>query len=138
MNSAALLADAGYSLSGKHALPITCPSPLGGGLYHSPLVGATPFGLKIFEAVKRRLVSILVIAGALGLGAQSPLFLLSVLSETALSRPTIPLQTTLLDGVSTTAATQNLPGLGLIAVHSYEHMLDLNAEQYGGSHARCK
>ena len=92
MNSAALLADAGYSLSGKHALPITWPSPLEGGLHHSPLVGATPFGLENFEAVERCLVSILVIAGA----------------------------------------------LGLIAVHSHEHMLDLNAEQYGGSHARCK
>ena len=80
------------------------------------------------------LVSILLIAGALGIGSHSLSLLLSVLSETAASMPASPLQTALL---SITAAAHNVPGLGLIAAHSlshgHGHVLDLNAAWFAAA-----
>jgi divalent metal cation (Fe/Co/Zn/Cd) transporter len=95
-----------------------------------------PFGLAKFETVGTGLVSILLIAGALGIGSHSLSLLLSVLSETALSLPVGPLQTILL---SITGAAHNVPGLGLIAAHSHAHahahghVLDLNAAWFAAA-----
>ena len=97
-----------------------------------------PFGLAKFKTVGTGLVSILLIAGSLdiGIGSHSLSLLLSVLSETALSLPTGPLQTALL---SITAAAPNVPGLGLIAAHSHSHVhghghvLDLNAAWFAAA-----
>jgi len=93
-----------------------------------------PFGLAKFETVGTGIVSILLIAGALGIGSHSLSLLLSVLSETALSLPAGPLQTALL---STSAAAHNVPGLGLLAVHSHAHahahVLDMNAAWFAAA-----
>jgi divalent metal cation (Fe/Co/Zn/Cd) transporter len=84
-----------------------------------------PFGLAKFETVGTGLVSILLIAGAFGIGSHSLSLLLSALSETALTVPAGPLQTALLN---VTAAAHNVPGLGHIAhSHAHAHALDMNA-----------
>jgi divalent metal cation (Fe/Co/Zn/Cd) transporter len=93
-----------------------------------------PFGLAKFETVGTGLVSILLIAGALGIGSHSLSLLLTVLSETALSLSAGPMQTALL---SITAAAHNVPGLGLIAAHSHSHthghVLDMNAAWFAAA-----
>ena len=84
-----------------------------------------PYGLAKFETVGTGLVSLLLIAGALGIGSHSLVLLLSVLSETALTVPAGPLQTAMLN---VTAAAHSVPGLGHIAhSHGHAHALDLNA-----------
>ena len=95
-----------------------------------------PFGLAKFETVGTGVVSLLLIAGALGIGSHSLSLLLSVLSETALSLPAGPMQTALL---SITGAAHNVPGLGLIAAHSHAHahghghVLDMNAAWFAAA-----
>jgi divalent metal cation (Fe/Co/Zn/Cd) transporter len=93
-----------------------------------------PFGLAKFETVGTGLVSILLVAGALGIGSHSLSLLLTVLSETALSLSAGPMQTALL---SITAAAHNVPGLGLIAAHSHSHthghVLDMNAAWFAAA-----
>jgi len=131
MNSAALLADAGHSLSDLLGDFVVLFSWR---LSRRPPSRRYPFGLAKFETVGTGLVSILLLAGALGIGSHSLSLLLSVLSETALSMPASPLQTALL---SITAAAHNVPGLGLIAAHTHSHahghVLDLNAAWFAAA-----
>lgn len=98
-----------------------------------------PFGLAKFETVGTGVVSILLIAGALGIGSHSLSLLLSVLSETAQSLSEGPMQTALL---SISAAAHNVPGLGLIAAHAHSHahahaghghVLDMNAAWFAAA-----
>jgi divalent metal cation (Fe/Co/Zn/Cd) transporter len=94
-------------------------------LSRQPACRRYPFGLAKFETVGTGLVSILLIAGALGIGSHLLSLVLSVISETALSLPAGPLRTALLN---ISAAAHNVPGLGFIAAHSHAHahVLDLN------------
>ncbi|KAI0270362.1 cation efflux family-domain-containing protein [Russula aff. rugulosa BPL654] len=100
----------------------------------TPHTSTLPFGLAKFETVGTGLVSILLVAGALGIGSHSLSLLLTVLSETALSLSAGPMQTALL---SITAAAHNVPGLGLIAAHSHSHthghVLDMNAAWFAAA-----
>ncbi|KAF8492330.1 cation efflux family-domain-containing protein [Russula emetica] len=131
MNSAALLADAGHSLSDLLGDFVVLFSWR---LSRRPPSRRYPFGLAKFETVGTGIVSFLLIAGALGIGSHSLSLLLSVLSETALSLTAGPLQTALL---SITAAAHNVPGFGLIAAHSHGHahghVLDLNAAWFAAA-----
>ena len=77
-------------------------------LSRQPAVDATPPASQNLR-VCTGLVSILLFAGALGIGSYSLSHVLSVPSETALSLPAWPLQTALF---SITAAAHNVPGLG--------------------------
>ncbi|KAH8992847.1 mitochondrial iron ion transporter [Lactarius hatsudake] len=123
MNSAALLADAGHSLSdllGDFVVLFAWR------LSRRPPSRRYPFGLAKFETVGTGLVALLLIGGALGICAHSLSLLLSVLSETASSVAAGPLQTAL---INVTEAAHHIPALGQFA-HSHAHhahALDLNA-----------
>jgi len=123
MNSAALLADAGHSLSDLLGDFVVLFSWR---LSRRPPSRRYPFGLAKFETVGTGLVSILLLGAALGIGSHSLSLLFSVLSETAQSVPAGPLQTFLLN---LTAVVHNVPAIGHIA-HSHAHAplaLDPNA-----------
>ncbi|KAI9509499.1 cation efflux family-domain-containing protein [Russula earlei] len=120
MNSAALLADAGHSLSDLLGDFVVLFSWR---LSRRPPSRRYPFGLAKFETVGTGLVAILLLGAALGIGSHSLSLLFSVLSETAPSLPAGPLQTLLLN---LTALARNVPGMGHIA-HSHAHALDPNA-----------
>ncbi|KAH8994020.1 CDF-like metal transporter [Lactarius akahatsu] len=123
MNSAALLADAGHSLSdllGDFVVLFAWR------LSRRPPSRRYPFGLAKFETVGTGLVALLLIGGALGICAHSLSLLLSVLSETASSVAAGPLQTAL---INVTEAAHHIPAIGQFA-HSHAHhahALDLNA-----------
>nr|AMM70775.1 CDF metal transporter 4 [Russula atropurpurea] len=128
MNSAALLADAGHSLSDLLGDFVVLFSWR---LSRRPPSRRYPFGLAKFETVGTGIVSILLIAGAIGIGSHSLSLLLSVLSETAATVPAGPLQTALLN---VTAAAHHVPGLGHIAYsHAHAHALDMNAAWFAAA-----
>lgn len=123
MNSAALLADAGHSLSDLLGDFVVLFSWR---LSRRPPSRRYPFGLAKFETVGTGLVAVLLIGGALGICAHSLSLLLSVLSETASSVAAGPLQTAL---INVTEAAHHIPAIGQFA-HSHAHhahALDLNA-----------
>jgi len=129
MNSAALLADAGHSLSDLLGDFVVLFSWR---LSRRPPSQRYPFGLAKFETVGTGLVAILLLGGALGIGSHSLSLLLSALSDTALAVPAGPLQTALLN---VTAAAHNIPGIGHIG-HSHSHAahaLDMNAAWFAAA-----
>jgi cation diffusion facilitator family transporter len=120
MNSAALLADAGHSLSDLLGDFVVLFSWR---LSRRPPSRRYPFGLAKFETVGTGLVAVLLIGGALGICAHSLSLLLSVLSETASSVAAGPLQTAL---INVTEAARHIPAIGHSHAH-HAHPLDLNA-----------
>ncbi|KAI0305573.1 cation efflux family-domain-containing protein [Multifurca ochricompacta] len=130
MNSAALLADAGHSLSDLLGDFVVLFSWR---LSRRPPSRRYPFGLAKFETVGTGLVAILLIGGALGIGAHSLSLLFSALSEIALTVTAGPLQTALLN---VTAAAHNIPAIGQIAhshAHAHAHLLDPNAAWFAAA-----
>ncbi|KAN0128130.1 CDF metal transporter 4 [Lactarius tabidus] len=122
MNSAALLADAGHSLSDLLGDFVVLFSWR---LSRRPPSRRYPFGLAKFETVGTGMVAILLIGGALGICAHSLSLLLSVLSETAASVVPGPLQTAL---INVTGAAHHIPAIGQFAhSHHHAHALDMNA-----------
>ncbi|KAI0256128.1 cation efflux protein [Lactifluus subvellereus] len=130
MNSAALLADAGHSLSDLLGDFVVLFSWR---LSRRPPSRRYPFGLAKFETVGTGLVAVLLIGGGIGIGSHSLSLLLSVLSETASAVSPGPLQTALLN---VTAAMHNVPAIG----HSHAHAgaLDLNAAWFAAASVVAK
>ncbi|KAJ7770145.1 mitochondrial iron ion transporter [Mycena maculata] len=121
-HSAALIADAGHSLSDLlgDGVTLVCWR-----LSRKPPSEAYPFGFAKFETLGTTTVSLFLIGGALGLGFHSYHLLLTALSETASALPAGPLQE-LLTNMSTVAPSA--PSLGHGHSHSHSHdVLDPNA-----------
>ncbi|KAJ6625564.1 mitochondrial iron ion transporter [Mycena sp. CBHHK59/15] len=115
-HSAALVADAGHSLSDLlgDGVTLVCWR-----LSRKPPSDSYPFGFAKFETLGTTTVSLFLIGGALGLGFHSYHLLLTALTETAAALPSGPLQA-ILTNVTTTA-----PILG--HAHAHVHAVDPNA-----------
>ncbi|TFY76692.1 hypothetical protein EWM64_g7319 [Hericium alpestre] len=120
MNSAALLADAGHSLSDLLGDFVVLFSWR---LSRRPPSEKYPYGFAKFETLGTTIVSLLLIGGALGIGAHSLSLLMTALSETAATLPPGAIQTAV---VNVTQAAHNIPAIG----HTHAdaaHVLDPNA-----------
>ncbi|KAJ6593980.1 cation efflux family-domain-containing protein [Mycena capillaripes] len=117
-HSAALIADAGHSLSDLlgDGVTLVCWR-----LSRRPPSDTYPFGFAKFETLGSTTVSLFLIGGALGLGFHSYHLLVAALTETAAALPSGPLQE-LLTNV-TTAAPVHANAHG----HSHAHGVDPNA-----------
>ncbi|TFK54275.1 cation efflux protein [Heliocybe sulcata] len=122
LNSAALLAEAGHSLSDLLGDFVTlfCWK-----LSRRPPSERYPFGFAKFETLGTTIMSLILIGGALGIGYHSYYLLLHTLSETAAALPPGPTQAVL---QTVKDAAQQLPiaPAGATA-HAHEHALDPNA-----------
>ncbi|KAJ6587004.1 mitochondrial iron ion transporter [Mycena vulgaris] len=118
-HSAALIADAGHSLSDLlgDGVTLVCWR-----LSRKAPSEAYPFGFAKFETLGTTTVSLFLIGGALGLGFHSYHLLLTALAETASTLPSGPLQE-LLTNVTTAAPSAPSIGHG----HSHSHGVDPNA-----------
>ncbi|KAH6914065.1 mitochondrial iron ion transporter [Coprinopsis sp. MPI-PUGE-AT-0042] len=116
MHSAALLADAGHSLSDLLGdfVVLFCWR-----LSRKPPSQRYPYGFAKFETLGTTTISILLIGGALGIGFHSYHLLLSALADSAHHLTPGPLQEAL-QWITSKAA---LPQIG----HAHEHGLDPNA-----------
>ncbi|KAJ6499222.1 mitochondrial iron ion transporter [Mycena sanguinolenta] len=117
-HSAALIADAGHSLSDLlgDGVTLVCWR-----LSRKPPSDAYPFGFAKFETLGTTTVSLLLIGGALGLGFHSYHLLLTALTETAAALPSGPLQEIL------TNVTSAAPVHDSHHDHSHAHGVDPNA-----------
>ncbi|KAJ7924893.1 mitochondrial iron ion transporter [Mycena leptocephala] len=117
-HSAALIADAGHSLSDLlgDGVTLVCWR-----LSRKPPSDTYPFGFAKFETLGTTTVSLFLIGGALGLGFHSYHLLLAALTDTAAALPSGPLQE-LLTNV-TTAAPVHPQG----HAHGHAHGVDPNA-----------
>ncbi|KAI0268679.1 cation efflux family-domain-containing protein [Gloeopeniophorella convolvens] len=128
MNSAALLADAGHSLSDLLGDFVVLFSWR---LSRRPPSTRYPFGLAKFETVGTTLVAILLIGCAVGIGAHALSLLFTALSETVATLPEGPLQTAL---SNVTAAAHNIPAIGHTGhSHAHAHALDPNAAWFAAA-----
>ncbi|KAH9978788.1 hypothetical protein BGW80DRAFT_1280928 [Lactifluus volemus] len=127
MNSAALLADAGHSLSDLLGDFVVLFSWR---LSRRPPSRRYPFGLAKFETLGTGLVSVLLIGGAIGIGSHSLSLLLSVLSETAATVSPGPLQTAMFN---VAAAMHNIPTVGHSHAHAHANALDMNAAWFAAA-----
>ncbi|KAJ7045597.1 mitochondrial iron ion transporter [Mycena alexandri] len=118
-HSAALIADAGHSLSDLLGDSVTL---ICWRLSRKPPSDTYPFGFAKFETLGTTTVSLFLIGGALGLGFHSYHLLLTALTETASSLPSGPLQE-ILTNVTSAAPNAHAHGHG----HSHAHGVDPNA-----------
>lgn len=119
MNSAALLAEAGHSLSDLLGDVVVLFSWR---LSRKPPSARYPYGLAKFETFGTTVVALLLLSGGLGIGAHSLQLLLHALAETAQALPAGPLQTAL---GNATSIVHNLPTVG--HVEPVVAVLDPNA-----------
>ncbi|KAJ7188152.1 mitochondrial iron ion transporter [Mycena filopes] len=120
-HSAALIADAGHSLSDLlgDSVTLVCWR-----LSRRPPSDTYPFGFAKFETLGTTTVSLILIGGALGLGFHSYHLLLTALTETASTLPSGPLQELL---TNVTSAAPNAHAHGHGHGHSHAHGVDPNA-----------
>ncbi|KAJ7178504.1 mitochondrial iron ion transporter [Mycena crocata] len=118
-HSAALIADAGHSLSDLlgDSVTLVCWR-----LSRKSPTDTYPFGYAKFETLGTTTVSLFLIGGALGLGFHSYHLLLDALTDTAAALPSGPLQDIL---TNVTAAAPSAPTTG--HSHSHAHGVDPNA-----------
>ncbi|KAJ7647270.1 CDF-like metal transporter [Roridomyces roridus] len=118
-HSAALIADAGHSLSDLlgDGVTLVCWR-----LSRKPPSEAYPFGFAKFETLGTTTVALFLVGGALGLGFHSYHLLLSTLSETASNLPAGPIQELL---TNVTSAAPTAPSLGHAHGHSHSHGHDV-------------
>ncbi|KAF8210357.1 cation efflux family-domain-containing protein [Mycena galopus ATCC 62051] len=116
-HSAALIADAGHSLSDLlgDGVTLVCWR-----LSRKPPSDTYPYGFAKFETLGTTTVSLFLIGGALGLGFHSYHLLLTALTETAAALPSGPLQE-ILTNVTSAAPVHESHG------HSHVHGVDPNA-----------
>ncbi|KAI0063593.1 cation efflux protein [Artomyces pyxidatus] len=126
MNSAALLADAGHSLSDLLGDFVVLFSWR---LSRRPPSARYPYGLAKFETAGTTIVALLLIGGALGIGVHSLSLLLPALSDIVSTLPAGPLQTFL---ESITHVAHKLPVAG------HEHVLDPNAAWFAAASVATK
>ncbi|TDL26148.1 hypothetical protein BD410DRAFT_784193 [Rickenella mellea] len=130
MNSAALLAEAGHSLSDLLGdfVTLACWN-----LSRKPPSQRYPYGFGKFETVGTTMVSIILIGGALGIGFHSYALLMHHLVDTASSLPPGTAQTIL---QNVTEVAQNITGpissLTSSHGHAHAHVLDPNAAWFAG------
>jgi len=105
MNSAALLAEAGHSLSDLLGDFVVLFSWR---LSRSPPSERYPYGLAKFETFGTTVVALLLLSGGLGIGVHSLQLLLHALSETAQTLPPGAIQTAL---ENVTAIAHNIPAV---------------------------
>ena len=137
MHSAALLADAGHSLSGTSDYDIRSPIQLNSYLLPQDLLGdfvtlfcwrlsrkppseRYPYGFAKFETVGTTIISILLVGGALGIGFHSYHLLIAGLAETASTLPAGPWRELLAD---ITSVVPSAPDIS----HTHVHSVDPNA-----------
>ncbi|KAJ7251511.1 cation efflux family-domain-containing protein [Mycena haematopus] len=116
-HSAALIADAGHSLSDLlgDGVTLVCWR-----LSRRPPSDTYPYGFAKFETLGTTTVSLFLIGGALGLGFHSYHLLLTTLTETAASMPSGPLQEILTNVTSAAPVHEHHS-------HSHAHGVDPNA-----------
>ncbi|KAJ7594700.1 mitochondrial iron ion transporter [Mycena floridula] len=119
LHSAALLADAGHSLSDLLGdfVVLFCWK-----LSRKPPSERYPYGLSKYETLGTTTVSLLLIGGSLGIAFHSYHLLLVALSETAANVPGGVLQNIL---ANVTSAAPNVPNM--FGGHSHAHGVDPNA-----------
>lgn len=105
MNSAALLAEAGHSLSDLLGDFVVLFSWR---LSRRPSSARYPYGLAKFETFGTTVVALLLLSGGLGIGAHSLQLLLHALAETAQVLPAGPLQAAL---GNATSIVHNIPAV---------------------------
>ncbi|KAA1476795.1 cation efflux protein [Dentipellis sp. KUC8613] len=134
MNSAALLADAGHSLSDLLGDFVVLFSWR---LSRRPPSPRYPYGFAKFETLGTTVVAILLIGGALGIGAHSLSLLFDALASTAASLPPGALQTAI---SSVTSAAHSVPAIGTVVghEHAHAHVLDPNAAWFAAASVVCK
>ncbi|KAF8236447.1 CDF-like metal transporter [Tricholoma matsutake] len=114
LHSAALLADAGHSLSDLLGDFVTlfCWR-----LSRKPPSERYPYGFAKFETVGTTIISILLVGGALGIGFHSYHLLISALAETASTLPGGPWRELLFD---ITSVVPSAPGIARADVHTVD------------------
>ncbi|OSX66605.1 hypothetical protein POSPLADRAFT_1053238, partial [Postia placenta MAD-698-R-SB12] len=123
MNSASLLADAGHSLSDLLGdfVTLTCWK-----LSRRPPSARYPYGFGKFEVLGTTTVSLLLTAGALGIGVHSWALLMEALSQSAAALPSGVVHDVL---ETVTAAAHSVPVVVSehAHAHAHAHALDPNA-----------
>ncbi|KAF9813691.1 hypothetical protein IEO21_05407 [Rhodonia placenta] len=123
MNSASLLADAGHSLSDLLGdfVTLTCWK-----LSRRPPSVRYPYGFGKFEVLGTTTVSLLLTAGALGIGVHSWALLMEALSQSAAALPSGVVHSVL---ETVTAAAHSVPVVVSehAHAHAHAHALDPNA-----------
>lgn len=124
MNSAALLAEAGHSLSDLLGDFVVLFSWR---LSRRPSSARYPYGLAKFETFGTTVVALLLLSGGLGIGAHSLQLLLHALAETAQVLPAGPVQVAL---ENATSIVHNIPAVVGGGAHTHAPaagVLDPNA-----------
>lgn len=129
MNSAALLADAGHSLSDLLGDFVVLFSWR---LSRRPPSARYPYGFAKFETVGTAIVALLLVGGALGIGFHSLSLLLEALAHTAVNLPDGPLHSAI---ENLTSVAHNIPAIGSVVGHDHvhAHVLDPNAAWFAAA-----